>query len=466
MEGLEVAEVRLRDLEKTFRIDSEFFLRDHLKMEARLRDVNAVPISEFANISDGNHLGVSEEFDTKGVPYYRGGDVHGFFIENSSPACYVDKSVYDGAAMQRSHLKKNDVLVTIVGTIGNVAIVSSDAPAMCNCKIAILRPKRELDMAMISTYLASRYGKGQIDRLVRGSVQTGFNLDDFDNFYIPTFGSRVKGVLCEVVDLARNHDFLAKETLEDAESILLSDLGFIDWSPVDGGVSVKPFSEVANACRIDAEYFQPKFDELTHMLSRCKLRDLGGKDGLVDIYKSIDPPSDCYGSEGVPFVRISDFSKFGIEIPDIRVSEEVCSDCRRIKKNAILLTKDGSVGIAYKAECDLEMVTSGAILHLEVKDDSVDPDYLSLVLNSRIVRMQAERDAGGSIIQHWKPSQIEKVQISILPRGVQHALADKVRESFRLRHESKRLLNLAKSAVEKAIEDGEDAALEYIRKIL
>jgi len=50
---------------------------------------------------------------------------------------------------------------------------------------------------------------------------------------------------------------------------------------------------------------------------------------------------------------------------------------------------------------DEEMITSGAILHLTVKNkDKVIPEYLVLVLNPKIVQMQEECDAGGSIILH------------------------------------------------------------------
>ena len=463
LKGLEVTEIRLKDLEETFRIDAEYFRHDHLAVEARLRGMGANPISKMAEISDGNHLGVSEEFDTKGVPYYRGGDVHGFFIENSNPACFVDRSVYDAPAMQRAHLKCNDVLITIVGAVvGNVAIVSADTPAMCSCKIAILRSRLEKDASALALFLQGRYGKSQIYRLVRGSVKPGFNLDDFDKFYIPEFGEAFKDELFRAVAVAKEKDFKSQKVMADAESQLLTELGFASWRPVDGGVSAKSFSETVAAGRIDAEYFQPKYDELMRRLVKCDLRDLGGPGGLVDLYKSIDPPSDFYGDEGVPFVRIADFSKFGIESPEVRLPEEVCKDCRRIRKDTILLTKDGSVGIAYKAEDDFDAVTSGAILHLTLKDGVVDPDYLTLVLNSRIVQMQAERDAGGSIIQHWKPSQVEKVKIPVLPRRVQLSLAKKVRESFRLRNENKRFLDLAKFAVELAIEKGEDTALSYM----
>lgn len=55
---------------------------------------------------------------------------------------------------------------------------------------------------------------------------------------------------------------------------------------------------------------------------------------------------------------------------------------------------------------------------------------MTLVLNLPIVQLQAERDAGGSIIQHWKPSE--------------------------------QLLEVAKKAVEIAIEQNEATAIDYI----
>ena len=87
---------------------------------------------------------------------------------------------------------------------------------------------------------------------------------------------------------------------------------------------------------------------------------------------------------------------------------------------------------------------------------------MTLVLNSIVVKMQAERDAGGSVIQHWKPSEIEKVIIPILDNEVQVQITEKVQESFALRRESARLLELAITAVEVAIEQGEDKAMELL----
>jgi type I restriction enzyme S subunit len=45
--------------------------------------------------------------------------------------------------------------------------------------------------------------------------------------------------------------------------------------------------------------------------------------------------------------------------------------------------------------------------------------------------MQIERDAGGSVIAHWKPEQIKKLKIPILSKTIQIKIADLVHKSHR-----------------------------------
>lgn len=68
------------------------------------------------------------------------------------------------------------------------------------------------------------------------------------------------------------------------------------------------------------------------------------------------------------------------------------------------------------------------------------------------MKLQAERDAGGSIIQHWKPSEIENVIIPILPMNEQQMIANKVKQSFKMREDAQDLLLQAKHIIEKTIE--------------
>ena len=462
LKGLEISEVRLSALERTWRLDAEFYAKAHLGMDALLKAHAAVPLTDFAFVSDGNHMGVSDEFCAEGIPYFRGGDIKEFFLSFAQPEYCVPQSIYTKPTMIRSHMKRGDVFISIVGAIiGQIGMKTDDAPALCSCKLGILRPKTHKTSAYIAAFLSSRVGQSQIWRYRRGSAQTGLILDDFDQLLVPSlsddFYQKIDGFVSAALK-ARND---AVEAMKNAEEMLLAELGFAGWSPTEEAVSVKSYSDFVSAGRFDAEYFQPKYDELFALLAMCKTRLLGGQGGLVDIQRSIEPGSDAYSDKGVPFVRIADFTEMGITPPEIHISPDICADSPRPRKDTILLSKDGSVGIAYKVEEDLDVVTSSGILHLTVKDSAVLPDYLTLVLNSKIVRLQAERDAGGSIIQHWKQPEIERVRIPLLPLPRQRALAVKVQSSFALRAESKRLLDLAKRMVEMAIEQGETVALEW-----
>jgi type I restriction enzyme M protein len=60
------------------------------------------------------------------------------------------------------------------------------------------------------------------------------------------------------------------------------------------------------------------------------------------------------------------------------------------------------------------------------------------------------------------PKDIANFYIPLVNDEIQKTIAGKIKASFKLKAESKQLLDLAKLAVEMAIEQNEEAALEYI----
>lgn len=64
---------------------------------------------------------------------------------------------------------------------------------------------------------------------------------------------------------------------------------------------------------------------------------------------------------------------------------------------------------------------------------------------------------------HWRLSEIENVVIPIIRYKKQEKIAFLIEESFALKKESEYLLEVAKRAVEIAIEVNESEALEYMR---
>ena len=65
--------------------------------------------------------------------------------------------------------------------------------------------------------------------------------------------------------------------------------------------------------------------------------------------------------------------------------------------------------------------------------------------------MQIERDAGGSVIAHWKPQQIKKLKVPILSKTIQTKISDLVHKSHRACQKAKALLEKAKREVEELI---------------
>ena len=182
---------------------------------------------------------------------------------------------------------------------------------------------------------------------------------------------------------------------------------------------------------------------------------------LVSIKKSIEPGSAVYSAEGLSFIRVADYNKFGISPPEKCLSTDFCKKNTRLlqslypTKETILFSKDGSVGTAYMVRENMQAVTSGAILHLTVMNKAkVLPEYLTLVLNSNVVQQQAERDAGGSIILHWRLNEIEQVMIPLVPMKIQQNIVELIQKSFSVRRESEELLEKAKKMVEREIEGG------------
>lgn len=462
MDGLECSEIMLRALERTTRMDAEFYQKGNLAILSSLHQKQLQPFTQSFTVSDGNHMSISKAFCSEGIPYYRGQDSHSVFIEESAPVC-IDRATFNHPHMLRSHLKAGDVLVSIVGTVGNAVIVSSDVDATCSCKLAILRNRSgDVNAETLLTFIKTSYGQNQIQKFKRGAVQTGLLLEDFDQLVIPWFSTAFQERIRTQIRNVHDMTVRANELYTTAQQRLLHALKFEPQSISVSGIAEKPFSTAAAAGRLDAEYYQPKYDDLLELLDTSPTETLGG---LVTIGKSIEPGSAYYTDTGIPFIRVSDVSPMGIQPPSIHIPPSIEPSIERLypRRDTILFSKDGSVGIAYKVEEDLAAVTSGALLHLRLRDEvAVLPDYLALVLNSDIVRLQAERDTNGSVIEHWSIADIERVVIPLLSLPIQREIAAQVQQSFALRRSAEQGIAAAVRAVEIAVEEDEAAALSFL----
>lgn len=88
-------------------------------------------------------------------------------------------------------LHANDILVSVVGTLGNACIIQEhDVPAIFSCKSTAVKAK-DVNPFYLLSYLNSKYGKSLLCRKERGAIQKGLNLDDLKTLDIPLFSDEL-----------------------------------------------------------------------------------------------------------------------------------------------------------------------------------------------------------------------------------------------------------------------------------
>lgn len=461
------------------RIDAEYYLP---KYEDYTKAVSAyaggvAPLNEVCMIQDDNYTPEAKQT-------YRYIELADIGKSGDIIGCLCEKGEDLPTRARRLVLTGDVIVSSIEGSLGSCALITEDYNhALCSTGFYVVRSS-QINSETLLTLFKSEPIQQLLKKGCSGTILTGIGKQEFKQIPIPLIRPEVQAEIAQHIQRSFALRKEASQLLEEAKLsveqaiaigggksliynglqeeackkerlamyLLLKELGLIDDMPQRNKVVTtekKLSTSFFTSGRLDAEYYQPKYDYLDSQLAQLPTQRLGE---LVEVRKSIEPGSEAYQTEGIPFVRVSDLNKFGLETPSVCLDRTTYATAPRPQKDTILLSKDGSMGIAYKLDTDTDMITSGAILHLSVKGKDVLPDYLTLVLNSPIVKMQAERDAGGSIIQHWKPSEIEQVIIPILPPDMQQKLSEQVSKSFELRREAGVLLSEAKGMVERAIE--------------
>jgi len=198
-------------------------------------------------------------------------------------------------------------------------------------------------------FLRSKFGFDQLLRERELTIQYQLTLDRVRSIKIYDAPLSLQNNIEKICLKSKSHIVEAAARYAEAERILLEELGLIGWQPSNDKTTIKTFSDVKRSGRIDAEYYQPKYDELQHKISQLHCKTLCGTGGLTNWMKSIEPGSEAYQDKGVPFLRVSDISKFDLQDPDIKIDEQYLDITEKLmpSKGTILLSKDGSVGIAY-----------------------------------------------------------------------------------------------------------------------
>ena len=450
------------DTSHSMRLDAEFFHPDYLKIQHQLEEIGSCRLIDF-QVKIRHPIEIKRNYVDDGVLLLRGQNVRPLSIDLTSNPVYISEE--DAERLKENTIRYKNILIMRSGAnVGQCAIYLEKNDAISMSDTLIIQ-SGNLNPFFLTIFLNTKYGTALIERGKYGSAQPHIAPPFLYQIPIPvwdTLPSMIEKSYLQSKDLKE----LSKTRYTEAQTILLTELGLTDWQPKHKLTFVKTFTDTKHAERIDADYFQPKYDDIVKTIREYP----GGWDtleNLATLKKCVEVGSKEYLETGIPFVRVSNLSPFEIT-QEKYISEELYAEIteHQPKQGEILLSKDATPGIAhYLREEPEKMIPAGGILRLKNKSDKINNEYLTLVLNSILTQEQVNRDVGGSVILHWRPDQVAGTLIPILPKEKQAEIEQKIIESFNSRKHAKHLLEHAKRAVEIAIEQDEQTAIDWLESV-
>ncbi|MCG9131554.1 hypothetical protein J5I95_07730, partial [Candidatus Poribacteria bacterium] len=107
---------------------------------------------------------------------------------------------------------------------------------------------------------------------------------------------------------------VSKVRYTEAQTLLLSELGLTDYQPKHQLTFVKTFSDTERAERIDADYFQPKYDKIVSAIKSYS----GGSDTLENLVQLKDRNYNPHVETKYKYIELANIGSNG-EITDCMV---------------------------------------------------------------------------------------------------------------------------------------------------
>ena len=303
--------------------------------------------------------------------------------------------------------------------------------------------------------------------LITANLKMDRTLEELKRIEIPLLCNQLQ----QEITLSFNKAFHLIQTSEalyhQAQALLLTELELADWQPKHQLTFVKNFSDTERAERIDADYFQPKYDRIISTIKNYP----GGWDTLGDLCSikrgSLIKDSFYDQKGGRPYIRGGDFSG-GFLSKDKLVfinSEFNHRNETQVYENDIVFSLIGSVG-------ETALVTSefsGAYISNNTgKIECKSPIFsvtLQILLASIIGKLYFEKYKTQTAQPKISDKDLHNFIIPILSEKKQAEIQQKVIESFNLHNHAKDLLESAKRAVEIAIEQDEQTAINWLESV-
>jgi len=451
--------------DESMRFDADFYMPDFLKNAGLLKEKNAEKLDNLCTkkrITKGETpLWQGFSYEETGIPFVRSQDLVFGSIKNDE---FVFVSEKYHKLKKRSEIQNGDSLIAIVGaTIGVIGFYDLNEPANCNQAVAIIRLNNQTFSKYIQVFLHSEIAQKQIKRFQGGNARDNLDLDEVRKIKVILPSSRFNSTIEQIFDKAKEKINHSKSLYSQAEQLLLSELGLADWKPKHQLTFVKNFSDTQKAKRIDAEYFQPKYEEIIEAVKKYK----GGFDLIKGQFKQNKKSFKKILNEEYQYIEIGSVNiSDGSTEPMTLQGDELPANAKiKLQKNDVIVSKvrpyRGAIGIVDNEN----YVGSGAFTVLQ-ENGAVNKETLFVYLRLKPLLDFSLKFNTGTSYPTITDEDILNFPLPKIDSKTQEEIKKKITEMYETKRLSKSLLEIAKRGVEMAIEKDEQEAEKWIESEL
>ena len=463
LEGLEATETPYSTVAtgtETKRFDPEYFNRAALLAQRRLQDSPLLGdlvkdgyrvVYETTQAIDRN-VGIKA-----GLPFFlQATDISTPFIDTDSMNCVSEE---DWRRYPKGRIQRGELLIEVKGRAEKIAIVPDDIPSKTlvtgTCfKLTTIEAD---DRFLLTAYLTCKYGQALKERLKTNLLVSYLAKGDLYSLPVPRVSIELRSAIKRVFEKCFAENSHAKREQQKGEQFLLSTLGLDQWQPSEPQSYNRRASEVFAAGRLDAQFFDPRVDELlAHIEKRFPLVALAS---TGEILKGASVP---YHEDGtIPIVRSGDLKNIQDESSFLRTIPTEAVFYLQVGDLLVSSIGFGSIGKVQVFDKPGRYGTVGEVT--VVRQKQFNPHYLACFLRSIAGQEQFERYITGATGQlHLYPRDVGKIMVPDLSEERQKEFEAIANDVELARHQSKRLLKIAERAVEIAIEKDDSSALTFL----
>lgn len=310
-------------------------------------------------------------------------------------------------------------------------------------------------------FLNTKHGVLDVKRRARISInQSNVNAEELKRVEIPLIDKTLQLKITQAFDNAFKYSQKSELEFKEAENILIAELDLINWRPKHQLTFVKNHCDTGQAERIDAEYFQPKYEDLAKEIHAYK----GGWGTLGNLAELKDKNFNPVEGQQYKYIELANITGNG-EISDCMIGEgqDLPTRARRevVTGDIIVSSIEGSLSSIALIEEDYNQALCSTGFHV-INSKAFNSETLLVLLKSVVGQLQLRKGCSGTILTAINRGELKQVVLPRVIEAKQTEIQQKVRQSFKLKKQSKHLLDCSKRAVEIAIEQDEQTAINWL----